>query len=73
MNRFTHSFHKEFPMSKSNNRRRNSQKSAALGAYFPEDLRQKLSEDLQLSGMAIVRSSMPRHRAFETSAPPPKH
>ena len=52
MNRFTHSFHKEFLMSKSNNRRRNSQKSAALGAYFPEDLRQKLSEDLQLSGMA---------------------
>ncbi|QEF96969.1 Putative transposase [Stieleria maiorica] len=39
-------------MSKSNHRRRNSQKSAALGEYFPEGLRQKLSEDLQLSGMA---------------------
>ncbi|QEF98534.1 hypothetical protein Mal15_25860 [Stieleria maiorica] len=39
-------------MSKSNNRRRNSQKSAALGAYFPENRRRKLSEDLQLSGMS---------------------
>ncbi|QEF97190.1 hypothetical protein Mal15_12280 [Stieleria maiorica] len=40
-------------MSNSNNRRHNSQKSAALCAYFPEKLRQKLSEDLQLFGTAI--------------------
>ncbi|MDM4015904.1 phage integrase N-terminal SAM-like domain-containing protein [Roseiconus lacunae] len=39
-------------MSKSNNRRSHSQNDPQRGAYFPEKLRQKLSEDLQLSGMS---------------------
>ncbi|WP_233148363.1 site-specific integrase [Rhodopirellula sp. MGV] len=39
-------------MAKSNNRRSHSQNDPQHGAYFPEKLRQKLSEDLQLSGMS---------------------
>ena len=52
MNRSAHSFHQDLTMSKSNNRRSPSQNNPQRGAYFPEKLRQKLSEDLQLSGMS---------------------
>ena len=39
-------------MSKSINRRSPSQNDPQRAAYFPEKLRQELSEDLQLSGMS---------------------
>jgi integrase/recombinase XerD len=39
-------------MANSNNRRNRSQNSRELGAFFSQELRQKMSEDLQLTGKA---------------------